>query len=42
MGEAAALTLIRHIQDDSLPLETIQLETRLVVRDSTARREADW
>jgi LacI family transcriptional regulator len=41
MGEAAALTLIRHIQDDSLPLETIQLETRLVVRDSTARREAD-
>jgi LacI family transcriptional regulator len=41
MGEAAALTLIRHIQDDSLPLETIQLETRLIVRDSTARWEGD-
>ncbi|PJF25683.1 MAG: LacI family transcriptional regulator, partial [Phototrophicales bacterium] len=36
MGEAAALTLIRHIQDDSLPLETIELQTRLVVRGSTA------
>lgn len=39
MGEAAALTLIRHIQDDSLPLETIELETRLVVRGSTAPME---
>jgi LacI family transcriptional regulator len=36
MGEAAAQTLIRHIQDDTLALETIQLETRLVKRSSTA------
>jgi LacI family transcriptional regulator len=36
MGEAAAATLIRHMQDSSLPLETIQLPTKLIVRKSTA------
>ncbi|MDZ4767385.1 MAG: LacI family DNA-binding transcriptional regulator [Chloroflexota bacterium] len=36
MGEVAATTLIRHIHDRELPLETLQLPTRLIIRKSTA------
>jgi LacI family transcriptional regulator len=36
MGEVAASTLIRHIQDRDLPLESLQLSTRLILRKSTA------
>jgi LacI family transcriptional regulator len=36
MGENAASLLIRHIRESESPVESIRLETRLVVRKSTA------
>ncbi len=35
MGETAARILLRHMQDNNQPVETIKLEARLVVRNST-------
>jgi DNA-binding LacI/PurR family transcriptional regulator len=36
MGEQAANLLIRHIRDSDAPVESVKLETQLIIRKSTA------